>query len=339
MKILDRIVYVKTCGGHKASYLATLGDVFGMDKVFGNVTAKMFYKLVRCKELLFATLDEHVLSFILISVARSVARKNTVALFLRPEQCFLPGLKYRLKWLLFRALRHLPGLTVIAITPFDVAPRYAQVAAAGVYDPQYWDLHDGVSIPSPKETRLSADVRSMAGRRRLCTAVGVLNAGKGLEFLADTLEKFPVIREHTQVVVAGSTNPHTRGVLTRLSDAGSVVIDRFLSDAELLSLIGTSELVWACYDPRYDQASGVFGRAVQLGSVPITREGAIVSQVASESGIPSLAVRYGDTERLAEVLIAGRSRAADQIGPSAAEIAEWRQAFIEVVNAGLVEKS
>ncbi|TIP74939.1 MAG: hypothetical protein E5X53_13355 [Mesorhizobium sp.] len=320
--------------------MVTLSDIFGMQGEFGHITVKMAYKLIRCKKLLFATLDEHVFSFVFFSVVRSVLGKNTVALFLRPEQCFLPGkLKYRLKWLLFRALRHLPGLTIVAITPFNVVAKYAQVATAGVRDPEYWDLHDGVSVQYPKETSLSAQVRSMAGHKRLCTAIGVLNAGKGLEFLADALEQFPQIKEHTQIVVAGSANPHTRGVLKKLSDTGAIVIDRFLSDAELLSLISASELVWACYNPGYDQASGIFGRAVQLGSVPITREGAVVSRLAFEHGIPFIPVRYGITEQLAEVLIAGRSSVGDQIGPDDAEIGEWRRSFIEVINAGLAGRS
>ncbi|MER8887043.1 hypothetical protein [Mesorhizobium sp. M0816] len=340
MQIVNRVVYVKTCGGHKGSYLVTLGEIFGMQKAFGRIDTKMAYKLLACSELLFATLDEHIFSFVFFSLARSLLGKNTVALFLRPEQCFLPGkAKYRMKWLLFRALRHLPGLTVVTITPFNVVDRYAQVASAGVHDPQYWDLHDGMSVLWPKETSLSAHVRSMAGRKRLCTATGVLNAGKGLEFLADTLEQFPEIKEHTQIVVAGSANAHTRSLLKRLSDAGSIVVDRLLSDGELLSLIGASELIWACYDPRYDQASGIFGRAVQLGSVPIIREGAIVSRLASESGIPSFQVRYGATEQLAQVLIAGRPTTTDLRGPGAVEIGEWRRDFIEVVSAGLAGKT
>ncbi|TIM57126.1 hypothetical protein [Mesorhizobium sp.] len=340
LQTVERVVYVKTCGGHRKSYLVTLSDIFGMERAFGRITAKMAYKLIACKKLLFATLDEHIFSFVCFSLVRSILGKNTVALFLRPEQCFLPGkLRYRLKWLLFRALRHLPGLTVVAITPFDVVARYAQVATAGVRDPEYWDLHDGVSVLSPKETSLSAQLRSMAGRKRLCTAVGVLNAGKGLEFLADALEQFPEIKEHTQVVVAGSANPHTSDVLKKLSATGAVVIDRFLSDAELLSLISTSELIWACYNPEYDQASGIFGRAVQLGSVPITREGAVVSRLAFESGIPFISVRYGVTEQLAEVLIAGRSIVGDQIGPDHGEIGEWRRTFIEVIKAGLAGRS
>lgn len=57
--------------------------------------------------------------------------------------------------------------------------------------------------------------------------------------------------------------------------------DRIVTDDEILRLYKVADLAWCCYAPDYDQASGVFGRALQTGVEPVVREGRVLSDIKS----------------------------------------------------------
>jgi hypothetical protein len=58
--------------------------------------------------------------------------------------------------------------------------------------------------------------------------------------------------------------------------------------------------VWSCYAPDYDQASGIFGRAVQLGVPAIVRTSSYLAKLADHIGHPVLPVSFGDADKAAE---------------------------------------
>ena len=66
--------------------------------------------------------------------------------------------------------------------------------------------------------------------------------------------------------------------------------NRFVSEEELIALYASSDLVWAFYDEEYDQASGIFGRALQFGVPSIIRSGSLVDRLCKIEKIPSLAL-------------------------------------------------
>ena len=50
-----------------------------------------------------------------------------------------------------------------------------------------------------------------------------------------------------------------------------------------------SQFIWCCYSPEYDQASGVFGRAVQYGCIPIVREHSVIHKFCINEEINCIA--------------------------------------------------
>jgi hypothetical protein len=336
----ERLVYAVSTGGHRQSYLDTLGSLFALEPVSGRMSLALFRRLVAAERLLFATLDEDMNSFGAIAATRSLLGRPTAALFLRAQKCFETGRwYYRLKRHAFRALRRLPRLTVASITPFEVAPHHAEVAHFGVCDPQYWDLHDGETLRRPGSTALSEEVLTRAAGRHILCVLGSLSTIKGLVFLTETLERHPRIAERTLVVGAGRVPAESTSLAARMTAAGAIIVDRFVTDAELESLYGVADSIWACYRPDYDQASGVFGRAIQLGVPPIVREGSMIATLAAANGVSHLPVTYGAHEALAELL--QRPFARQECTPvlSQAErsklVGYWRRQFEETIRLGL----
>jgi hypothetical protein len=73
--------------------------------------------------------------------------------------------------------------------------------------------------------------------------------------------------------------------------AGGYACDRFISNEELFDLYACADLIWCCYAADYDQASGVFGRAIQLGIPVVVREGALIHKFCLAQGLPCVAIR------------------------------------------------
>jgi len=63
-----------------------------------------------------------------------------------------------------------------------------------------------------------------------------------------------------------------------------IVEDRYDTDAEIVSLYRVADLAWCRYAPGYDQASLVFGRALQIGVTPVLREGSVIADLARMVG-------------------------------------------------------
>ena len=336
----EHLIYSVTTTGHRQSYLDTLGAILALQPVSGRMSLALFRRLVAADRLLFAMLDEDMASFAAIAGARSLLGRPTAALFLRAQKCFETGRwYYPLKRHAFRALRWLPGLTVASITPFEVTPHHAEVAHCGVFDPQYWDLHDGKTLRRPGRTPLSDEVVARAAGRSVLCAIGTLSSNKGLAFLAETLERHPRLKEQVLIVGAGSVPAEAATLAARLERAGALIVGRFISDAELESLYGVADMVWACYSPDYDQASGVFGRAVQFGAEPITRAGSVIAAFADLNRISHIAIPYGRHEALAEVL-GGHFTRSESLKSALQRdrlqvIAGWRQQFIDKIGAGI----
>lgn len=335
----ERLVYVKALTGHKPSYLNLLSGMFSLTPSSGAMNVRLFMRFVRAEKILFATLDEHMFSFAAIAVLRSMMGRPTAALFLRAQKCFDPTrLKYKIKALAFRGLRRVPKLMVATITPFRFAPEYAKVAHAGVHDPQLWDFWEDGRVHQPVGTNLSEEIVKQANGRNICIALGQMGASKGADFLASLLKQNPEFGQRTLVVWAGMVPDVAIPVAESLQANGSIVIARFISDAELESLYGIATLIWACYAPSYDQASGVFGRALQLGVPVIVREGSLVAEIAATTGIACISTPYNDVAWLSARLEAASehsfSSSLDQTQRTSL-VAAWRRDFDLTISAGL----
>ncbi|WP_306118174.1 MULTISPECIES: hypothetical protein [unclassified Roseitalea] len=322
-----------TPNGHRAIYQALLSERLGLARSTGTIGPRRAWMLLRARNLVFATLDDQPLGFFAVALARAVARRRTVALMLRPQACFEASRpNSHARRLAFAALRRVPGIAVLTIVPFAVRACYAQVATGWLHDPQSWDGFGLGGAGHWPATPLSETVRAMAGGRAVLAALGTVTPIKGLARLLSMVDRDPACADRFVVVIAGRVAPECRPLVRALQRRGALVFDRFVTDRELASLYGIARFVWCCYQPRYDQASGVFGRAVQAGAIPIVRDGSVIADLARAMGWPHLPVAWDRPAPLGAVLEAAPSTAP---GPSDARITALAQQGLRTIARSL----
>lgn len=328
---LTGLVYAINGIGHRRSYLDRIGAELRLQPVCGQPSISELKRLIGTQRLFLVTFDDDLRKNVFISCVRGLLGLPTVALFLRPQQCYVGSLKSRLKYWLFRCLRKIPGLTLLTIVPFDFEPHYAHVAHDGVHDPQWWDMHDGVQLRSPPETKLSHDLRAQAGGRRILSMIGFLDMDKGFGFLADILSHAPKLAEQILIVAAGPLQDESRDAARLFVSSGGLLIDRNLGDDEIESLYGVSDMIWCCYSPTRDQASGIFGRSMQFGVPTLVRKGALMDRIAASLGAPAVSLEYGNVTQASDILSSGfpSGLLQEERAAHAEMIGAWRRRFLD----------
>lgn len=333
------LVYASNSSGHRGPYVALFSSLLGFEGVCAPASGAMLRRLIAAPRLLLATFEDELPMISAALVARAVLGRPTAGIFLSPQRCFVrEELKCRIKKLAFKGYKRVPGLTLFTITPFDIEPRFAEVANVGAHDPQYWDMHDGTRVVMPPPTPFSDEILAAAAGRPVVCLPGSLNAEKGFTFLAEALAATPVLAERLLIVAAGRVLPNARSAAEKFVASGGLLHDRRLEDAELESLYGIADAIWCCYEPGYDQASGIFGRAMQFGVPVIVRRGALIEVIAAGTPLPVIKVDFGDSISFADALSAplpGRLEG-PEMESHAAEIGLWRHDFIRGLKAALV---
>jgi len=271
------LVHISSTSGHHPSYQQLFVGLWRGAPSTGSIWSSRFWRLVAAPQVFFCTIDADYAGFIAVALLRALRRKQTAGLFLRPMQCFETRrpIMFPLKRRVFRWLCAVPGLTILSIIPHDIYPKLREVSHDWIYDPQMWDLWiDGP--PVLPDTALSRRVAAERGARRVLIFIGTGNAIKGFaDFAAHAAQN----REELLSVVAGRVGPEYGAELAQLRSLGMIVEDRLVTDDEILSLYKVADLAWCRYAPDYDQASGVFGRALQTGVTPILRSGSLLDHI------------------------------------------------------------
>lgn len=237
------------------------------------------------------------------TILRSLRGQRTVGLFFRPESCFLSGPKYLIRRLLFRLVSGLPNTHLLSLLPFPVAPRLSFVATNWIYDPQLWDLpYLGVPEKAPSE-KIDRLLFEKAQGRRIIVSLGGQNRIKGFDAFASLWSASPEIRKTHLFLAAGKVAEMSRASADRFLADGGLLLDEHIEDTTLFHLYGKAHAVWTCYAPDYDQSSGIFGRAVQLGVPTVVRQGSFLDSSSTYLAHPTLAVPFHDIETSTRLLL------------------------------------
>lgn len=245
-------------------------------------------------------LEEQTGTFLYAAFLRHLLGRRSAALLFRPREVVTsPRLRHRVKKSALRFVRNMSRIQILTILPFEVEPKFSEIAAGWIYDPQLWDLKPG---ETPAETALIRRVKSTAAGRSIIIALGAQNADKGFDFLADLWASSPALKARYLLVVAGRVVEASRPYAEKLDEAGALLFDRFMEDAELQQLYSVADLVWSAYAPTYDQASGIFGRAVQWGIPTAVRAGSYLEPLSTLLRHPAVAVPWGQSDTAGEQL-------------------------------------
>lgn len=228
-------------------------------------------------------IEEWFALYLALALFRCMCGRATAGILFRPLQAVRSGSwRHWLKRLALRLLCHLPRVQTVSLVPAWVDPRIERIANDWIYDPQLWDWAD-VAVPDRNTLALRDHVLTK-DERPVVVALGVQNQDKGIDFLAQCYQTDHAV----QLVVAGLFAPAAKGVAADLRARGATVVDDFVSHDELVALYGFADAVWCAYDPGYDQASGILGRAVQKGRLVLVREGSASAKLCAKVGHPHL---------------------------------------------------
>ncbi|MGX9117700.1 hypothetical protein ACWTU6_13595 [Mesorhizobium sp. BHbsci] len=297
-------VTVGSPGGHRESYVETLSGITGLTRLIEPRGISTLRTLLTADAVLFATLEDDIAFFFAVAILRAVLGRNTVAIFMSPRLCFIGGfIKTTVRRHAFRFLKRLRSVTLLSILPFYLDRRFASVADDWIYDPQFWDLDSKIENADWPDSALAQDVKRKARGRPILLFLGGPSVMKGFPFLAKILQAKPAITHRLMIVVAGKVPADQKRFAELVSEAGGLVIDRYLTDDEVLSAKLCATCLWACYDPSYDSSSGLFGRAMQLGKQVIVRRGSNVDTIASHLKYPVHRCAFDDIEEGAAILM------------------------------------
>ena len=291
--------------GHRRSYLDTWARELGYDTLIARPSLGVLITLLRAQHVIFSTLDDVPLFYLIVGILRSCIGRRTVGIFLRPHGCFYTHHpKYKIKRAYYRFLASWPSLAPVSIIPHFVNSHLAEVSRDWIYDPQNWDLYSNPPDVT-KSTLLSEKIRIEARGRKIIAAIGGLNRFKGFEYFAAIAASLGTDSDSYFFVACGPLAHDCHNEAKSIEEAGGLVVGEFISDADIWALYGLSKAIWACYPALNDQASGIFGRAVQLGVPVIVRAGSFNAVQAERMGAPSLRIPFGAPEEAVNLLKSG----------------------------------
>jgi hypothetical protein len=287
------LVYSTGEAGRRPSYLRA------MERLFGARRAGLRDIVFSRSPVLFLMIEEAFLVYVAVSLLRALIGRRTAGLLLRPMPLAASTRRsYRWRRAVLRWLKRFRSIHTLTILPFSVFPPFSTIAKGWIYDFQLWDLSD-------EEREAIELLRSErhAGERLVLTAIGTQCRRKGFDLFTDSYVRVATLRSRFQFISCGRIERDVDDYAAAFSEAGGVAVNRAVSDAELLGAYAASDAIWCFYPPAGDHASGVLGRAAQLGIPVVVRYGSLVHRLCIVENLPHVpTTAAGVSERLASPL-------------------------------------
>jgi hypothetical protein len=284
------VAYSRFLSGHRRSYVDVVCCLFPNTMAVDR--RGLLRHAIRKDPILFLMIEEDFLLYVGLGLLRRLVGFRTVGLLFRlRESVERHKIAHRVKNVLLRVVRATGASATLPILPVSVLPELEAVSTNWIHDFQFWDL-PFARPASQADLRFIAAIREAAAGRKIVVALGRQDAAKGLPLFSQTFCTSRRLRNSHFFVAAGKIAPDCARPAEALEAAGAMVFDREISDADLLALYGVADVVWCLYAPTYDQASGIFGRSLQLGGTPLLRKGSLTHRFCEAEGLKHIAADY-----------------------------------------------
>jgi hypothetical protein len=288
--------------GHRAEYVTLFTSIIARAGGKVRLSRRAWRHVFSTEPMLFMMFEDSPLECFLISLFRGLMGLQTAAILFKPAECVAPrALRWRAKRWALMLLQRLQRVSVIVIIPFSVEPRLSAIARHGIYDPQLWDIED-LGRADGGDPEFVSQIADQARGRGIVVAMGRQAEDKGFGYFSCLLNACPTLGKQNLFVSAGIVATDSLNSADALVTAGGTLLNRDLTEAEMTSLYRSASLIWCCYAPSRDMASGIFGRAVQYGTPTIVRAGSYLEKLAAELHHPAIAVPWNDPQGVARLL-------------------------------------
>lgn len=271
------IFYSKYESGHRREYIEYTQTFLGGQR--GSLWEGFFSS----KPFLFLMLEESPLLFFLISYLRSKFKLKTVGLVFRAKECLISkSFKHRIKKRVLACLKSNQYIITYSIVPFYVCEQIEDVCDDWIYDFQFCDLEYLLSLGAHEERELfNKKLLDKANNRQIICAIGKQDYHKGFNTFMLNYVNCKELRDKYLFISGGKIDRKSidHKLVRQFKLAGGMVFDRRVTDSELISMYEVSNYVWACYTSKYDQSSGILGRALQFQKKVIVRTGSVSEHI------------------------------------------------------------
>ena len=296
---IDIGYYTKSLDGHRQSYLDFIKSKISGERI--HEKSLISHKGV----VFFLMIEENFLLYFVVSLIRALIGKKTVGLLFRPKPALeASNFRLKLKLNMLKFLKKIKNVKTLSIVPTPLEPSISEIVDDWIYDFQLWDITEdqveffsniksnNISNEYSENVKNIQKIKKNAGEKKIIIALGTQNKGKGTHILSENISQ--LVKQNFCVIVAGRFDQNSLKAKHILQEHGAYIFDRFMDDEEILALYAIADAVWCYYDPSYDQASGILGRSIQLGVLPIVRPNSFsekfckienINHVASEFNI------------------------------------------------------
>ncbi|MDQ1209267.1 hypothetical protein QE380_002190 [Acinetobacter baylyi] len=290
--------YSKDLNGHRASYLEFVQSKFGGERLSGK--SLVFWK----DPVFFLMIEDNFALYLLVSFLRVLIGRRTVGLLFRPKPAITENsLRLKIKKLALKTLRYFSNIRTLSIVPVPLEPAIEEIVDDWIYDFQLWDITTEQKLLATEirqrfkqcDNRLFDEFPILKeiynqnlNQKKVIVALGAQNTGKGTELLAKNMNG--IDSTNYLIVVAGKFAQNIEYTKEVIQNYNGLIFDRYMTDDEILALYAVSDLVWCFYDPSYDQASGILGRAIQFGVMPIVRKGSFSESLCLQENLDIVSI-------------------------------------------------
>ncbi len=270
------VFYSRYETGHRLEYIKFSERYLGGERVFS------FFGLFSRKPLLFLMIEESFFLYVLVALLRSILGRRTVGLVFRVRECLeRRAFKLKVKYFILFYLKKNKHTRSLSILPFNVMSGAGEICDGWIYDFQFWDREflESLTIEAEVKEVVLKIQKTAAGRRVIC-AIGKQDESKGFDEFVRLYLGSKALQEQYLFVSGGKVLGISDALLDQFEYSGGLLLNKRITDSELVGLYRASDIIWACYSPKYDQSSGIFGRALQYDKTIIVRESSIIGKLA-----------------------------------------------------------
>jgi len=249
-----------------------------------------YIQLVGARNLVCATVDGDIPRFFMLALFRALLGRKTIGILVNPKKITdrKKSSRHRALFVLLKILKVFYSINVLSIMPYALQESAKKISDDWIYDPQFWDLQylpELILCPC-----LTDSVETHKDGRQVIGFIGKVAKNKGLLALLDLVEERS---SEVFVIIAGKVEEDCLEEVSRIEAMGMKVINRFVTNEEIATIYEVSDFIWCYYEPEYDQSSGIFGRAFQLGKPVVIRRKSILEKIVYHLGgttitLPSL---------------------------------------------------
>jgi glycosyltransferase involved in cell wall biosynthesis len=295
----DVLVYDRPASGHEARAVEIISRVLDARPLIAPLDTARPKLEAWPGPVFLCSVNNYVDIFGRICVRRLLAGRRTIGQFIRDprtyrenlKRIYLSGRLNRTRILVEIVLR-LPSVHPVSILP--PAPGWPPRFRHWLYDPEWWDLSVAplAELDVPLPTRPGGQTIVYMGR---------VQPRKGTAFFLRAAGEAARRKMNLQFVIVGDASELTQAQKTDFAAAGGVILARAEDDAAFVSFIRKADWAWCCYDPQWEASSGIFGRALQLGTKSIVRRGSYLAHFHGRHA-KGIEVDYDDVDGLLDGL-------------------------------------